>query len=99
MSVSASNSLLDVSPLRDKKLLNHRDLRDDDFWREIPAYAQLNSDEFNDHRFQSRNCVTSLRKLQQVLGDRMDSAFYGDVEKGVMRSIMSLRISPYLISL
>ena len=99
MSVSASNSLLDARPLRDKTMLNHRDLRDDDFWREIPAYAQLNSDEFNDHRFQSRNCVTSLRKLQQVLGDRMDSAFYGDVEKGVMRSTMSLRISPYLISL
>lgn len=99
MSFSASNSLLSDKPLRDKKLLNHRDLRDDDFWRAIPAYAQLNPDEFNDHRFQSRNCITSLRKLQQVIGDRMNSTFYGDVEKGIMRSTMSLRISPYLISL
>ena len=76
--------------------LDHRDLRDDEFWRGIPAYAQLSRDEFNDYRFPSRNCVTSLRKLQQVIGDKMDSAFYRDVEEGIERSTMSLRISPYL---
>ncbi len=79
--------------------VDHRILRDDEFWRDIPAYAQLSRDEFNDYRFQSRNCVTSLRKLKQVIGDSMDSAFYRDVEEGIERSTMSLRISPYLISL
>ena len=29
----------------------------------------------------------------------MDPAFYRDVEEGIVRSTMSLRISPYLISL
>ncbi|MFT5089938.1 MAG: lysine 2,3-aminomutase [Candidatus Latescibacterota bacterium] len=79
--------------------LDHRDLRADEFWRVIPAYANLRADEFNDHRFQSRNCVTSLRKLRQVIGDRVDEAFYQDVEEGVAHSTMSLRISPYVISL
>ena len=79
--------------------VDHRILRDDEFWRDIPAYAQLSRDEFNDYRFQSRNCVTSLSKLQRVIGDKMDSAFYRDVEEGIERSTMSLRISPYLISL
>ena len=78
---------------------SHRDLRDDDFWRQIPAYAELSADEFQDHRFQSRNCVTSARKLRDVLGDRVSDAFYADVEAGVQRSTMSLRLSPYLLSL
>ncbi len=79
--------------------LAHRDLRSDEFWRGIPAYAELSAQEFNDHRFQSRNCVTSLRKLRQVLGDLVDETFYQDVERGVSRSTMSLRISPYVVSL
>ena len=70
--------------------IDHRDLRDDEFWRGIKAYAQLSRDEFNDYRFQSRNCVTSLSKLQRVIGDKMDPAFYRDVEEGIERSTMSL---------
>lgn len=78
---------------------SHRDLRDDEYWRQIPAYAGLSADEFHDHRFQSRNCVTSARKLREVLQDRVTDAFYADVEAGVQRSTMSLRLSPYLLSL
>ena len=47
---------------------SHRDLRDDEYWRAIPAYADLRADEFHEHRFQSRNSVTSLKKLREVLG-------------------------------
>lgn len=78
---------------------SHRDLRDDDYWRQIPAYAGLTSAEFHDHRFQSRNCITSARKLRDVLQDTVSDAFYADVEAGVQRSTMSLRVSPYLMSL
>jgi lysine 2,3-aminomutase len=79
--------------------LEHRVLRSDEFWRAIPAYVNMSAAEFNDHRFQSRNCVTSLRKLREVVGDRVDEAFYRDVEQGIAHSTMSLRISPYIISL
>ena len=78
---------------------SHRDLLDGEFWRTIPAYAGLGADEFHDHRFQSRNCVSSLRRLRQVLGGLVSEAFYADVEAGLRRSTMSLRISPYLMSL
>lgn len=78
---------------------SHRDLRDDEYWRRIPAYAELTSAEFHDHRFQSRNCVTSASKLRHVLQDTMSDAWYADVEAGVQRSTMSLRLSPYLLSL
>ncbi len=78
---------------------DHRILRDDEFWRCIPAYASLKASEFNDHRFQSRNCVTSVRKLKEVVGHLASDAFLEDVERGVQRSTMSLRISPYILSL
>ena len=79
--------------------ISHRDLRDDEYWRAIPAYADLRADEFHEHRFQSRNSVTSLKKLREVLGSLVPEAFYRDVEQGLLRSPMSLRISPYLLSL
>ena len=79
--------------------ISHRDLRDDEYWRVIPAYADLRADEFHEHRFQSRNSVTSLKKLREVLGSLVSEAFYRDVEQGLLRSPMSLRISPYLLSL
>ena len=78
---------------------SHRDLRDDEYWCAIPAYADLRADEFHEHRFQSRNSVTSLKKLREVLGGIVSEAFYRDVEQGLLRSPMSLRISPYLMSL
>lgn len=79
--------------------LSHKDLRGDDFWRQLPAYRGLSAQEFHDHRFQSRNCVTSVAKLQEVLGDLVPASFYQDVGQGVLHSTMSLRISPYILSL
>ena len=78
---------------------SHRELLDGEFWRQIPAYAQLSADEFHDHRFQSRNCITSARKLGEALQGRVSEAFLADVEAGVSRSTMSLRMSPYLVAL
>ncbi len=86
-------------PPADPAALAHRELRDDEFWRRIPAYRELRAEEFHDHRFQSRNCVTSGAKLREVLGDLVSPAFYQDVAQGVRRSTMSLRISPYILSL
>jgi len=78
---------------------SHRNLLDGEFWRSIPCYADLSPCEFNDHRFQSRNCVTSVDKLKQVLGDLVGEELYADVEDGISRSPMSIRISPYILSL
>ena len=77
----------------------HRTLRDDEFWRRLPGYADLGADEFNDHRFQSRNCVTSVDKLRQAVGGLVSDAFFADMAAGIERSTMSMRISPYILSL
>ena len=97
---SAAQGCVYSAPLPEAVLDDsHRNLLDGEFWRAVPAYADLGAGEFHDHRFQSRNCVTSLSKLRQVLGGVVSEAFYADVEAGLRRSTMSLRISPYLISL
>ena len=88
-----------LKPPADPAVFDHKDLRDDDYWRAIPAYSEMSASEFHDHRFQSRNGITSLKKLQGVLGSVVGDAFYRDVEDGLALSPMSLRISPYLISL
>ena len=86
-------------PLPPEKIPEHRQLRDDDFWRRIPGYAHLSTGEFNDHRFQSRNSITSIRKLRDVLGRLVSDAFYQDVERGLQKATMSVRISPYILGL
>ena len=88
-----------LKPPVDPLLLRHKELRDDEFWRCIPAYQKLSAEEFHDHRFQSRNSVTSLPKLREVVGDGLSEAFCQDLAEGLRRSTMSMRISPYILSL
>jgi lysine 2,3-aminomutase len=77
----------------------HRDLKRDDFWSIIPAYAGITAAEFQTHTFQTRQSVTNVRQLRETLGDLANEAFYEDVSEGVRHAPMALRISPYLLSL
>src|SRR4051812_25528444 len=77
----------------------HRDLKTDDFWSSIPAYAGVSADEFHTHSFQVRQSVTNVRQLRETLGDLVPDSFYEDVAAGISRAPMALRISPYLLSL
>jgi lysine 2,3-aminomutase len=79
--------------------LEHRELRHDDFWGTIPAYAKVSPAEFHTHTFQARHTVTNLRQLRDTLRQVVPDAFYEDVEQGLKRAPMALRISPYLLSL
>ena len=88
-------TLPEVDPVQGQ----HRELRGDEFWRRIPAYRDLGAEEFHDHRFQSRNCITSLPKFREVIGNLVSEDFCADVAQGLERSPMSMRISPYILSL
>jgi len=78
--------------------LTHRDFDESEFWRAIPAYRELSRDEFMDHRFQSRQSITSLEQLEATVGGLASQAFLEDVRDGQRRAPMALRISPYIIS-
>lgn len=79
--------------------LQHRNLRRDEYWRDIAGYGDVDAETFQSHTFQMRNSVTSVGKLMHVLGDAVSSDFYHDVTVGIQQASMSIRISPYILSL
>ena len=76
-----------------------RTLDDTERWRSIPAWADVPRGMFLDHRWQEAEALTKPGDLRAVLGDRVSDAFLADLEAGLARSPMSLRLSPYLASL
>jgi lysine 2,3-aminomutase len=81
------------------RTMEHRELRRDDFWSAIPAYAATKADEFHTHTFQARQSVTNVRQLREALQHLVPDSFYEDVAEGIRHAPMALRISPYLLSL
>ena len=83
----------------DPALLAHRQLRDDEFWRRIPAFADVDRQTFNDHIWQMRSSAYGRDKLVEILQGVADEAFIRDVEGGLHRAPMAVRVTPYLLSL
>lgn len=79
--------------------ISHRQLLDGDFWRVIPAYKDVSEALFLDHHWQNQNAVTRVDKLAATLSHLLPEPFYRDVQAGLARAPMSLRISPYILSL
>ena len=77
----------------------HRRFRADEFWRAVPAWADVTPEEFGNHLWQSKNSVTNLKKVKEVLGDRASDSFFEDVEAGLRKAPMNIRITPYVFSL
>lgn len=84
---------------REAAVADHRDLLDGPFWHRIPAYREVTEDQFLDHKWQARNTITRPDKLLAALQDMVPAAFYEDVRAGFHRAPMSIRVSPYLLSL
>ncbi len=80
-------------------LPDHRDLRDDEFWRTLPGYAHVTAAEFRSHQFQQKHTVTNARQLRETLGNLLPEPFYEDLAAGLTQAPMALRISPYLLAL
>lgn len=79
--------------------LPHRDLLTGDFWRKIPAYADVDEATFLDHRWQAKHSITKADKLVATVQSLADDRFIADVNEGFRRAPMAMRISPYLVAL
>jgi len=88
-----------LKPPVDPTTLHHRELRDDEFWRRIPAYADVDEATFLDHKWQAKNSITRPDKLLAAVQGLVPQSFYDDVAEGFRRAPMSIRVSPYLLSL
>lgn len=88
-----------IKPRVDPSTLLHRQLLDGHFWTKIPAYRNVDEDTFLDHNWQAKNSITNPTKLLAAVQDLVPQSFYDDVIGGFARAPMSIRVSPYLLSL
>jgi len=88
-----------LKPAVDPATLTHKHLLDGDFWRRIPAYADVDEATFLDHRWQAKNTITRVDKLLAALQGLVPESYMRDAEAGFKRAPMNVRVSPYLLSL
>jgi lysine 2,3-aminomutase len=79
--------------------LDHREFRDDEFWREIPGWKDISRDDFGNHLWQSKNAVKKLKEVKEVLGSLVSDDFIADIEAALQKAPMNIRITPYVFSL
>ena len=83
----------------DPSTLAYKQLLDGPFWQSIPAYREVSEEQFLDHNWQAKNTITNVAKLLKALEGLVSPAFIADAEEGFKRAPMSVRVSPYLLSL
>jgi lysine 2,3-aminomutase len=79
--------------------IEHRQFRDDEFWREIPAWRDVSRDEFASHVWQSKNSVKKLAEVKEVLRLRIEDRLMEDIAAGLKIAPMNIRITPYVFAL
>ncbi|MDD0852904.1 KamA family radical SAM protein [Halobacteriovorax sp. GB3] len=79
--------------------LEHRNFRNDDFWKEIPAWANVSRGEFSDHLWQQKNAIRKVEQVKKILGDKLDDAFLQDIMDAMHVVPMNIRITPYIFAL
>ncbi len=83
----------------DPSALVHRELLDGPFWQRIPAWKEVDEKTFLDHQWQAKNTITNPQKLLRAVEGLVPTSFIEDAEIGFARAPMSVRVSPYLLTL
>ena len=86
-------------PAVDPATLEYRNLLRGPFWQKIPAYREVGEKEFLDHNWQAKHSITNIAKLLKTIEGLVPQAFIEDADEGFKRAPMSVRVSPYLLSL
>jgi lysine 2,3-aminomutase len=86
-------------PPADPSQFRHRELKSGPFWQVIPAYRDIDEATFLDHKWQSKHTITNVEKLLHTVRGLVSDEFLRDAETGFHDAPMSVRVSPYLLSL
>jgi len=97
--VIPSTPIVPKKPAVAPDTLVHKDLLDGPFWQRIPAYREVDEKTFLDHHWQAKNTITNVQKLLKAVEGLVDPGFVADAEEGFKKAPMSVRVSPYLLSL
>ncbi len=99
LTVLTDEPIVAKKPAVDPKTLTYRELREGPFWQKIPAYKEVSEAQFLDHNWQAKNTITKIEKLVAAVEGITPTSFLQDIELGMKRAPMSVRVSPYLVSL
>src|SRR5262245_12407173 len=91
--------IVPLKPPVDPGSLKHLQIKGGRFWSHIPAYQDVTEEQFLDHHWQAKQSITRPDKLLETVRGLVSDAFHRDAEAGFHRAPMSLRVSPYLLSL
>lgn len=97
--VVAPTAIPALRPPVDPSTLVHRELLRGPFWQRIPAYRNVSEEQFLDHGWQARSSITKIAKLLDALQEIVSKEFLDDAAAGFRAAPMSVRVSPYLLSL
>jgi lysine 2,3-aminomutase len=97
--VLPNEPIVHKKPPVDPSTLEHRNLLSGEFWHKIPAYREATEAQFLDHNWQAKHTITNIAKLLKALEGLVSPQFIADAEAGFKRAPMSVRVSPYLLSL
>ncbi|WP_127716138.1 KamA family radical SAM protein [Halobacteriovorax sp. HLS] len=89
-------SVIDHSKIRE---LEHRNFRNDDFWKEIPGWSSVTRGEFADHKWQMKNSIRKVEQVEKILGPKLAKEHYQDILAGQKITPMNIRITPYIFAL
>lgn len=79
--------------------LEHRNFRDDEFWKKIPLWSNVSRAEFRDWLWQTKNSIRKLDQIKNALGKLLSQKDYLDILEGLKIAPMNIRITPYIFSL
>ncbi|BBH32472.1 KamA family radical SAM protein [Pseudomonas sp. St290] len=73
--------------------------RSDEFWRDLAHWKDIDAQLFLNHLWQEKNAITSVGALGALIKNRISAAFLKDLEEGHQMAPMSIRLTPYILSL
>jgi lysine 2,3-aminomutase len=88
-----------LKPRVDPQTLRHKMLVEMPDFRRIPAYRDTTDEQFLDHTWQAKKSITRPDKLLEALQGLASAEFIADATEGFKRAPMSVRVSPYVMSL
>jgi lysine 2,3-aminomutase len=96
--VTLGESVHHLKPPADPATLEHRNLRQGEFWRALPAYEAIDEATFLDHIWQARHSVKTPEELFETIGGIVDPTFLDDAREGFRLAPMAVRVSPYVLA-
>ncbi len=88
-----------LKPPVDPSYFEYKNLMTGEFWRRIPEYANVDEKTFLNYRWQTKKTIHRADRLLDAVKDLAPPGFIEDCERGFKRAPMSVRVSPYLLSL